>query len=197
MSLSEMKMWLPRKLYFYNMANELWLCDVLCLCTMILIYLSCVKLLNDMANDLQILFAVSLCNDFDLSYVKPLYDMANDLWSFDVTCLCTLILIYPMSNHSMMRRMICDHLMCCVSVQWCWFIFCQTTLWYGEWLTMVWCDVDICTMNLIYPVSIKNRSTNGCSKLRRSVDMRSSWKNGLNIRTNASPKWDRTRCAEE
>ena len=27
--------------------------------------------------------------------------------------------------------------------------------------------------------------------------MTSSGKNGLNIRTNASPKWDRTRCPEE
>ena len=27
--------------------------------------------------------------------------------------------------------------------------------------------------------------------------MTSSGKNGLNIRTNASPKWDRTRCLEE
>ena len=43
----------------------------------------------------------------------------------------------------------------------------------------------------------QNRSTEGCSKLKRSVDMTSSGKNGLNIRTNASPKWDRTRCPEE
>ena len=42
----------------------------------------------------------------------------------------------------------------------------------------------------------QNRSTEGCSKLKRSVDMTSSGKNGLNIRTNASPKWDRTRCPE-
>ena len=40
----------------------------------------------------------------------------------------------------------------------------------------------------------QNRSAEGCSKLKRSVDMTSSGKNGLNIRTNASPKWDRTRC---
>ena len=33
--------------------------------------------------------------------------------------------------------------------------------------------------------------------LKRSVDMTSLGKNGLNIRTNASPKWDRTRCPEE
>ena len=43
----------------------------------------------------------------------------------------------------------------------------------------------------------QNRSTEGCSKLERSVDMTSSRKNGLNIRTNASPKWDRTRCPEK
>ena len=35
--------------------------------------------------------------------------------------------------------------------------------------------------------SKQNRSTEGCSKLKRSVDMTSSGKNGLNIRTNASP----------
>ena len=33
----------------------------------------------------------------------------------------------------------------------------------------------------------QNRSTEGCSKLKRSVDMTSSRKNGLNIRTIASP----------
>ena len=43
----------------------------------------------------------------------------------------------------------------------------------------------------------QNRTTEGCSKLKRFVDMTSSGKNGLNIRTNASPKWDRTRCPEE
>ena len=43
----------------------------------------------------------------------------------------------------------------------------------------------------------QNRSTQGCSKLKRSVDMTSSEKNGLNIRTYASPKCDRTRCPEE
>ena len=36
----------------------------------------------------------------------------------------------------------------------------------------------------------QNRSTEGFSKLKRSVDMTSSGKNGLNIRTYASPKWD-------
>ena len=45
--------------------------------------------------------------------------------------------------------------------------------------------------------SKQNRSTEGSSKLKRSVDMTSSGKNGLNIRTNESPKWDRTRCPEE
>ena len=43
----------------------------------------------------------------------------------------------------------------------------------------------------------QNRSTEGCSKLKRSEDMTSSGKNGLNIRTNASPKWDRIRFPEE
>ena len=43
----------------------------------------------------------------------------------------------------------------------------------------------------------QNRSTEGCSKLKRSIDLTSSGKNGLNMRTNASPKWDRTRCPEE
>ena len=31
----------------------------------------------------------------------------------------------------------------------------------------------------------------------KSENMTSSGENGLNIRTNASPKWDRTRCQEE
>ena len=43
----------------------------------------------------------------------------------------------------------------------------------------------------------QNKSTEGCSRLKRSVDMTRSGKNGLNTRTNASPKWDRTRCPEE
>ena len=42
----------------------------------------------------------------------------------------------------------------------------------------------------------QNRSTEGCLKLERSVDMTSSGKNGLNIR-NASPKWDRTRFNDQ
>ena len=32
----------------------------------------------------------------------------------------------------------------------------------------------------------QNRSTEGCSNLKRSVDMTSSGKNGLNIRTNGT-----------
>ena len=49
--------------------------------------------------------------------------------------------------------------------------------------------------NFSHITSIKqNRSTEGCSKLKKSVDMTSSGKNGLNIKTNASPKWDRTKC---
>ena len=34
-------------------------------------------------------------------------------------------------------------------------------------------------------------------ELKRSEDMTSSGMNGLNIKTNASLKWDRTRCQEE
>ena len=40
--------------------------------------------------------------------------------------------------------------------------------------------------------SVDMTRTEGCSKLKRSVDMTSSGKNGLNSRTNASPIWDRT-----
>ena len=43
----------------------------------------------------------------------------------------------------------------------------------------------------------QKRSTDGCWKLKKSVDMTSSGMNGLNMRTNASPIWDRTRCPEE
>ena len=57
----------------------------------------------------------------------------------------------------------------------------------------LWKSVDIWG----FKTSKQNRSTEGCSKLKRSVGMTSSGKNGLNIRTNASPKWDRTRCPEE
>ena len=64
---------------------------------------------------------------------------------------------------------------------------------------------DIYDRHILFPITPtlkirlerQNRSTEGCSKLKRSVDMTSSGKNGLNIRTNASPKWDRTRCPEE
>ena len=48
-----------------------------------------------------------------------------------------------------------------------------------------------------FPIVRQNRSTEGCSRLERSVDMTRSGKNGLKIRTNASPKRDRTRCPEE
>ena len=43
----------------------------------------------------------------------------------------------------------------------------------------------------------QNKSTEVCSKLKRSVDMTRSGKNGLNFRTNASSKWDGTWCSEE
>ena len=49
----------------------------------------------------------------------------------------------------------------------------------------------------MYEILEQNRSTKGWLKLKRSVDMASSGKNGLNIRTNASPKWDRTRSPDE
>ena len=71
---------------------------------------------------------------------------------------------------------------------------------YGELLYLqfiiifVWCKTFDRKNNRF---ERQNRSTQGCSKLKRSVDMTSSGKNGLNIRTNASPKWDRTRCPEE
>ena len=63
-------------------------------------------------------------------------------------------------------------------------------LW-GIFLTQIWSSSN--------GVSHKeqNRSTEGCLKLKRSVNMTSSGKNDLNIRTNASPNWDRTRCPEE
>ena len=43
----------------------------------------------------------------------------------------------------------------------------------------------------------ENRGTEGCWKLQRFIDMKSSGQNGPNVRTNASPKWGRTRCLEE
>ena len=53
------------------------------------------------------------------------------------------------------------------------------------------------SMYIIKWAKKQNRSTEGCSKLKRSVDLTSSGKNGLNIRTNASTKWDRIRCLED
>ena len=44
---------------------------------------------------------------------------------------------------------------------------------------------------------MQSRRTDECSKLKRSVDMASSGMNDLNIKTNASPKWERTRRPEE
>ena len=59
----------------------------------------------------------------------------------------------------------------------------------------LWSIKDICIGLYVLKRLLKqNRSTEGCSKLKRSVDMTCSGKNGLNIRTNISPKWDRTRC---
>ena len=59
-------------------------------------------------------------------------------------------------------------------------------------------EINMGYNKLKYLIIMKhNRSTEGCSKLKRSVDMTSSEKNGLNIITNASPEWDRTRCSEE
>ena len=55
-----------------------------------------------------------------------------------------------------------------------------------------WIFFGYAKLTIIYHISKQNRSTEGWSKLKRSVDMTSSRKNGLNIRTNASPKWDRT-----
>ena len=45
---------------------------------------------------------------------------------------------------------------------------------------------ELVSMKTISPTSKENRGTEGCAKLKRSVDMTSSGKNGLNIRTNAS-----------
>ena len=49
----------------------------------------------------------------------------------------------------------------------------------------------------VYMIALHVKTIEGCSKLKRSVDMKNSGKNCLNIRTNASPKWDRTRCPED
>ena len=64
------------------------------------------------------------------------------------------------------------------------------------------CPFGLChvTMDGILSILIglkQNKRTEGCSKFKRSVDMRRSGMNGLNIRTNASPKWCRARCPEE
>ena len=67
---------------------------------------------------------------------------------------------------------------------------------HGRLLTNFSMCVPLITL-LLQVVGRQNSSTEGCSKLKRSVNMTSSGKNGLNIRTNASPKWDRTRCPEE
>ena len=53
------------------------------------------------------------------------------------------------------------------------------------WLT--WFTSPTFSRNATAVYLKQNRSTEGCSKLKRSVDMTSSGKNGLNIRTNASP----------
>ena len=79
------------------------------------------------------------------------------------------------------------------------------TLSYFVILICISCSIIVIFRNKIeseerqpgYNVEGQNRSTEGCSKLKRSVEMTSSGKNGLNIETNASPKWDRTRCPEE
>ena len=59
-----------------------------------------------------------------------------------------------------------------------------------------WPVYNIYSVFYIHLYRKQNRSTEGCSKLKRSVYMTSSGKDGLNIRTNASPKWVRTRCPE-
>ena len=51
---------------------------------------------------------------------------------------------------------------------------------------------EIWDIHVTWRLYKQNWSTEGCSNLKRSVDMTSKGKNGLNIRTNASPKWDRT-----
>ena len=53
----------------------------------------------------------------------------------------------------------------------------------SSWATCVQSKIEV-------PRDVRN------SKLR-SVDITSSGENDLNIRTNASPKWDRIRCPEE
>ena len=48
-------------------------------------------------------------------------------------------------------------------------------------------DLQVFNKAFIHSITKENRNTEGCSKLKRSVDMTSSERNGLNIRTNASP----------
>ena len=55
-------------------------------------------------------------------------------------------------------------------------------------------DKEILHKILKYAYLKQNRSTEVCPKLKRTVDMTSSGMNGLIIRTNASPIWDRTTC---
>ena len=47
----------------------------------------------------------------------------------------------------------------------------------------MWFDVVVHQFQRYDLYKEQNRSTEGCSKLKRSVDMTSSGKNGLNIRT--------------
>ena len=54
-------------------------------------------------------------------------------------------------------------------------------------------EVIMCKLNTLSKIEVPR----DVPRLKRSVDMTSSGKNGLNIRTIASPKWDRTRCPEE
>ena len=71
--------------------------------------------------------------------------------------------------------------------------FCTHLLGKSGWISQFF----ICLSFLIALYSNENRSTEGCSKLKRSIDMTSLGKDGLNIRTHASPKWERIRCPEE
>ena len=64
------------------------------------------------------------------------------------------------------------------------------------WLTVCYINIMSKTVKLAC-IMKENISTKGCSKLKRSGDKTSSVINGINIRTNASPKWDRIRCPEE
>ena len=47
---------------------------------------------------------------------------------------------------------------------------------------------------IMYSRLKQNRNSEGCSKFRKDDK---SGKKGHNIRKNASPKWDSTRCPEE